>query len=318
MLSVVKRSVPVVDFCRTGLKEVKKDLLRNKYIYIMLFPVVAYYLIFHYQPMYGAQIAFKDFSPARGILGSEWVGLEHFKDFFNAYYFYRVLRNTILISIYDIFWGFPAPIILALLLNEVTSNYFKRMVQTLTYLPHFISIVVISGILIDFLARDGIINNLIRVFGIPPTMFMIEPGWFRTIYVASDVWQQLGWGSIIYLAALSGIDQELYEACKIDGGGRWRQTLSITFPGIMPTVVIMLILRLGKVMNVGAEKVLLLYNSNTYETADVISTFIYRSGLIDMNYSYSAAVGLFNSVINFTMLVIVNRISRKVSETSLW
>ena len=297
---------------------IKKDLSKNRMVYCMLLPVIFYYLLFHYQPMYGAQIAFKDFSPMKGILGSAWVGLDNFRDFFNAHYFLRIIRNTLLLSVYNITFGFPAPVILALLLNEVRNTAFKRSVQTLTYLPHFISMVVICGIIIDFTSRDGVINNILNAAGIDSIAFMIEPKWFRFIYVSTDIWQEIGWGSIIYLAALSGIDQELYEACKIDGGGRIRQLLSITLPGLAPTIIILLILRMGRVMNVGLEKVLLLYNPNTYETADVISTFVYRKGLLEMNYSYSAAVGLFNSLINFTLLVLVNRLSRKVSETSLW
>lgn len=299
-------------------ERLKKDIIRNKYIYLMLLPAIIYYLTFHYWPMYGAQIAFKDFRPGKGIFGSPWVGLKHFKSFFASHYFIRVIKNTILLSLNLILWGFPAPIILALLLNEVKNEYFKRTVQTLTYLPHFISIVVLSGMIIDFLSRDGLVNIIISLLGIEPIPFLIKPEWFRTIYVASDIWQEVGWGSIIYLAALSNIDPQLYEACTIDGGGRWRQMISVTLPGIAPTIIIMLILRLGRIMNIGAEKVLLLYNPSTYETADIISTFVYRRGLLEMNYSYTSAVGLMNSIINFTMLITVNWISRKVTETSLW
>ncbi len=318
MPGTVKEINPVIRKKESPFGILKKDLIKNRNVYIMLFPVVLYYLIFHYQPMYGAQIAFKDFSPIKGILGSPWIGLDNFKDFFNAYYFWRIIRNTLLLSVYNIVFGFPAPIILALLINELRSKLFSRTVQTVTYLPHFISMVVICGIIIDFTSRDGVVNNLMNAVGINSIPFMIQPEWFRFIYVSTDIWQEIGWGSIIYLAALSGIDQELYEACKIDGGGRFRQLLSITIPGIAPTIIIMLILRLGKVMSIGTEKVLLLYNPNTYETADVISTFVYRKGLIEMSYSYSSAVGLFNSLINFTLLVTVNKLSKRVSETSLW
>jgi putative aldouronate transport system permease protein len=295
-----------------------KDLYYNRHIYIMLLPVVIYYILFHYQPMYGAQIAFKNYSPASGIWSSTFVGLKHYYAFFRSYYAFRIIRNTIVLNVLNIIFGFPAPIILALLLNEIINNRFKRVVQTVTYLPHFISLVVVCGIILDFLARDGVVNELIGFLGIKPIPFMLQPEWFRFVYVSSGIWQQIGWGSIIYLAALSGINPELYEAARVDGAGRWRQTLSITIPGIAPTIIIMLILRMGRMMNVGLEKVLLLYNSNTYETADVISTFVYRKGLLEMSYSYSTAVDLFNSVINFLMLVIVNRISRKVTETSLW
>lgn len=299
-------------------KTIKNDLVRHKYIYIMLIPVVLYYLIFQYQPMYGAQIAFRDFSPRLGLWKSEWVGLKYFTSFFNNYYFWRILRNTVVISFYDIIFGFPAPIILALLLNEIRSSFFKRTVQTITYLPHFISMVVICGMIVDFLASDGIINSLIQAFGGNSKQFLIKPEWFRTIYVGSGIWQGIGWGSIIYLAALSGINPELYEASVVDGANRWKQTINITIPGILPTIIIMFILRIGSMLSVGSEKILLLYNPNTYETADVISTFVYRKGILEMDYSFSTAVGLFNSIINFVLLLVANRMSKKISEVSLW
>lgn len=295
-----------------------KDLVRNKYIYLMLLPVVAYYIIFHYAPMYGAVISFKKFIPRRGILGSPWVGLEHFRTFFNSPYCLRLIRNTVLISLYGIIFAFPAAIILALLINEIQNSYFKKTVQTVTYLPHFISLVVMCGILRNFLALDGIINDLAELLGMERQLFLAEPKWFRTIYIGSGIWQGVGWNSIIFIAALSGIDQELYEAAVIDGAGKWKQTLHVTIPGILPTIIIMLILRVGNIMSVGHEKVILLYNPAIYETADVISTYVYRKGLLENNFSFSSAVGLFNSVINFALLVCVNKISRVVSETSLW
>ena len=299
--------------------EYKKDFSRNRYIYIMLVPVVAYFIIFHYIPLVGAHIAFKDYSPSRGFLGSPWVGLRNFSDFFSSYYVVRLIRNTILINIYDIIFGFPAPILLALLLNEIRVTSFKRIVQTITYLPHFISIIVICGMIRDFFSRQGIINVLIgQVTGMDPVPFMTDPGWFRPIFVGSNIWTQIGWGSIIYLAALTTIDQELYEAATIDGAKRLRQTISITIPCIIPTIVVMFILRMGRIMSVGFEKVLLLYNPNTYETADVISTFVYRKGILEMSYSYSTAVSLFNSVINLIILVVFNKICQKFSENSLW
>ena len=299
-------------------QRIKRDLYNNRHIYLMLLPVVLYYILFHYQPMYGAQIAFKNFSPVRGIWGSKWVGLKHYQAFFRSYYAWRIIRNTLVLNLYQVFFGFPAPIILALLLNELYSTGYKRTVQTLTYLPHFISLVVVCGIILDFLARDGAVNEILQLFGIKPIPFMVLPEWFRFVYVSSSIWQQIGWGSIVYLAALSAIDQELYEAAKVDGAGRWRQTWAVTIPGIAPTIIIMLILRMGRMMNIGLEKVLLLYNPNIYETADVISTFVYRKGLLEMSFSYSTAVDLFNSVINFLMLVIVNRMSRSMTRTSLW
>lgn len=295
-----------------------RDIIKNKYIYLMLLPVVAYYIIFWYWPMYGAQIAFRNFSPGKGIWGSEWVGLQYFIEFFNSRYFGRLLRNTLLLNVYDILFGFPAPIILAILINEIRSNPFKRTVQTITYLPHFISMVVICGLLTDFAASDGVFNDVLRAFGMDSIPFLLKPEWFRTVYVGSEIWQTLGWNSIIFLAALVNIPAELYEAAKIDGAGKLKQLLNITLPSLIPTIVIMLILRMGKIMNVGMEKILLLYNPATYETADVISTFVYRKGILEMSFSYSTAVGLFNSVISFILVVTVNRISRKLTESSLW
>lgn len=297
----------------------KRDFILNKYVYLMLLPVVAYYLVFYYAPMYGLQIAFKDFSPGLGIVDSPWVGFHHFTEFFHSYYFWRLLRNTLLLSFYDLLFAFPASIILALLLNELRSAMFKRAVQTITYMPHFISIVVISGMMIDFLARDGLINNVLSsVFGVEPIAFLQESGWFRTLYISSGIWQNIGWGSIIYLSAMSSIDPSLYEAAKVDGASRWKQTFHITLPGIMPTVIILLILQIGNFMTVGTDKILLLYNSTTYETADVIGTFVYRKGILESDFSYSAAVGLFNAIINFTLLVLANAISRRTSDTKLW
>ena len=295
-----------------------KDLRRNRYVYLMLAPVLAYYLLFHYGPMYGAQIAFKDFGPGQGIWRSPWVGLDHFKSFFSGFYFGRLMRNTLLINLLDLALGFPAPIILALLLNEVRRSAFKRAVQTITYMPHFISLVVVVGMLVDFLARDGLINNVLGAFGLPATPFLQRPEWFRILYVGSGIWQHVGWGSIIYLAALANIDPTLYEAAMVDGAGRFRQILHITLPGLAPTVIILLILRLGALMSVGFEKIILMYNSLTYETADVISTYVYRRGILEMNFGFSTAVGLFNSVINFALLVLANSVSRRISETSLW
>lgn len=299
-------------------KKVSKRLLRdirfNPSAYILVGIVMAYYIVFHYLPMYGVIIAFKDFSPGLGIMGSDWVGLQHFKQFFSSDYAWRVIRNTLQISFYTLIWGFPAPIILALLINEVKHVGFKKLVQTFSYLPHFISTVVICGMLVDFCSRDGLFSI---VFGIHDNLLAL-PQYFKTIFVASGVWQTMGWNTIIYLAALTGIDMSLYEAAKIDGAGRLRQTLSVTIPGIMPTIVTLFILQIGQAMNVGFEKVILLYNPLTYETADVISSFVYRKGLIEFNYGYSTAVGLFNSVINFSLVVIANKISRKLNETSLW
>lgn len=294
------------------------DIRKNKLLYVMLFPVLLYYVIFHYGPMYGAIIAFKDFSPRLGIWGSDWVGFEHFQAFFTGPYFWRTIKNTVLISFYQLLFGFPAPIVLALLLNEVKHALFKRTVQTITYMPHFISLVVICGIIKDFTVSDGVMNDIIVFFGGERTTFLLEPSFFRSVYVSSGVWQHIGWGTIIFLAALTGIDQEQYEAAKIDGAGRWKQMTNVTLPGLMPTIIILLILEIGRMMNVGFEKIILLYNPGTYETADVISSYVYRVGLQDFNYSFSSAVGLFNSMINFILLICSNWLSRKFNDTSLW
>lgn len=295
------------------------DIKKNRAIYLMVLPVALYFFIFKYFPMYGAVIAFKDFSPAKGIWGSDWVGFAHFKDFFQSYYFVRVLRNTFLISFYNLIFGFPAPIILAILLNEIRQKMFKSIVQTISYLPHFISIVVISGLIIDFTNRGGIVNAIIMFFGGQDSALMNNAENFRTIFVSTSVWQELGWSSIIYLAALSGINPELYEAVRVDGAGRFRQIWSVTLPGLIPTIMILLILRIGGLMEVGFEKIVLLYNPNTYETADVISSFVYREGLAQGNdYSYTTAVGLFQSMINFALLISANSISRRFSGSRLW
>ena len=268
--------------------------------------------------MYGAQIAFRDFSPGRGIWGSRWVGLAHLESFIKGFYFSRLLRNTLLLNCLDLLFGFPAPIILALLLNEVRWSPFKRAVQTITYMPHFISMVVVVGIMVDFMARDGLVNNLLSTLGLAVTPFMQEPEWFRGLYVGSGIWQNVGWGSIVYLAALANIDPTLYEAAMVDGAGRFRQLIHITLPGIAPTIIILLILRIGNMMSVGYQKIILMYNPLTYETADVISTYVYRKGILEMGFSFSSAVGLFNSVINFALLILANSVSRRVNETSLW
>ncbi|GGF81035.1 sugar ABC transporter permease [Paenibacillus albidus] len=294
------------------------DLLRNKWLYIMILPVIIYYIMFHYVPMYGAIIAFKQYIPAKGILGSDWVGFKHFEDFFSSIYFFRVIKNTISLSFFNLLFGFPAPILLALLLNELKSPLFRRITQTITYMPHFITLVVVAGIIRYFTLSDGLINDVIALFGGTRTSFLQQPESFRPIYIISEIWQQIGWGTIIYLAAISGIDQQQYEAAKIDGANKLQQIRHITLPGILPTVMIMLILSLGNIMNVGFEKIILLYSASIYETADVISTFVYRKGILEFNYGYSAAVGLFNSVINFGILLLANYFSKRTSKNSLW
>ena len=297
-------------------------MVQHRYIYFMLLPVMLYFIVFHYFPMVGILIAFKDYSVKytfwENIFHTPWVGLKHFKSFFESFYFQRVFWNTVIINLYGLIFTFPAPVLLALLLNEVRNIRFKKIVQSITYMPHFISMVVIAGLVIDFTSSNGAINTILDFFGQERMQFLIEPEWFRPVYIISAIWQEIGWGSIIYLAALAGIDAELYEAAVIDGAGRWRQAISVTLPCIAPTIIILLILKIGQMMNVGVEKILLLYRSTTYETADVISSYVYRRGMIEMQYSFSTAVGLFNSIINFTLLVSANWLSRKFSETSLW
>lgn len=295
-----------------------KNIVRHKYAYMMIVPVLAFYIIFMYVPMYGAIIAFKDYSPAMGIAGSPWVGLKHFVNFWNGIYFTRLLRNTLLISLYGLIFGFTIPILFALLLNELRSEKYKRLIQTVSYFPHFISLVVICGLVKTFTLTDGIINDLIVLLGGERSSLLQRPELFRAIYTISGLWQNIGWDSIIYLAALAGIDTQLYEACEVDGGRKLAKMLHITIPGILPTIVIMFILRIGQLLNVGYEKIILLYNPFTYETADIISSFVYRKGLLELNYSFSTAIGLFNSVINFILLLSVNALSRKVGDASLW
>jgi len=297
---------------------IRSDLKRHWAVYVMALPVIAYYAIFHYGPMYGLQIAFKDFSPAKGIWGSPWVGFKHFESFFNGIYFWRLIKNTILINVYDLLFGFPAAIMLALLLNEIRQNAFKRVVQTISYLPHFISIVIVAGMMVDFLSRSGLINQILGSFGIEPIDFLKEEGWFRFLFVSSGIWQGIGWGSIVYLAAMATIDPTLYEAARMDGANRFQQVLHITIPGIMPTIVILFILNMGNMLTVGSEKVLLLYNPLTYETSDVISTYVYRKGVLEASYSFTAAVGLFNSVISFILIVAANSFVKRISENKLW
>ena len=287
--------------------------------YVMITLPFAYYLIFHYIPMAGVVIAFKDYSIPRGIFGSEWVGFKWFLQFFQSFYFWRLIRNTVLLSSYILIFGFPVPIIFALILNEMRALVLKRIVQTVSYLPHFISLVIIIGIMVNFLSpNNGIINDIIRAFGRKPINFMGSQRWFRTLYVGSHVWQHFGFGSIIYLAAMAGINPELYDAAEADGCSRLQKIIHITLPGISPTIIILLILNLGRLLSVGFEKILLMYSPGTYEVADVIATYVYRRGIISGEYSFAAAVGMFGNVVNLIFLVVFNRLARRFSETSLW
>lgn len=297
----------------------KRRIWRNKELYLLVLPVIIYYLIFHYKPMYGLIIAFQDYSPRRGISGSEWVGFQHFTDFFTGIYFGRLLRNTLEISLATLIFGFPAPILLALLVNELRSKWFSRITQTITYMPHFVSMVVLCAMIREFVKEGGLVTDILSsVFGYDGKNLLSRSAYFTPIYVITNIWQGVGWGSIVYLAALTGIDMELYEAARVDGANRWKQTIHITIPSIMPTIIIMLIMRMGQIMGIGHEKIILLYNEGIYERADVISTYVYRMGIMNRQYSFSSAVGLFNSVVNFILVIGANQISKKVSETSLW
>lgn len=296
-------------------------LRKHKALYLLMLPGILYYLIFKYAPMYGIIIAFQDYSIGRGILGSKFVGLKHLIEFFyvtpDAW---KLIRNTIMLNVYDLLFHFPAPIILAILFHELKIKWFKRFVQNISYMPHFLSTVVIAGILVTFLSpTTGVVNHLlVKLFGVEPIMFLGMPEWFRTVYVGSEIWQKVGWGTILYLAAIAGIDPTLYEAAKMDGANRWQQVRHITFIGMVPVMIILFVLSLGNFMEASFEKILLIYNTMNYETSDVINTFVYRRGILDADFSFATAVGLFQSAIGFILVVAANRIVRKYSETSLW
>lgn len=297
----------------------RRSLLKYWELYLLELPVLAFFIIFHYIPMYGVQIAFKNFIPTLGIWGSPWVGLNHLIRFFESFYIERLLTNTIGISLYSMLVSFPAPILLALMINEMRNRYFKKAIQTITYMPHFLSTVVAVGIIFMILSpRSGIVNQAIKAFGGEAISFMTEPSYFKTIYVLSGVWQSAGFGSIIYMAALSNIDVELYSAAMVDGASRFQRLIYITIPSLIPTITILFILNMGSIMNVGFEKVYLMQNELNMASSDVISTFVYRNGVLGAQFSFSAAVGLFNSVINLILLTSVNQISRRLGETSLW
>ena len=299
-------------------KMVKADWLKHWPLYIMLIPVVLFYIIWLYMPMYGIQIAFRDFRPRLGIAGSPWVGLENFTNFFSSVFAWRVIRNTFVLSFFNMVWGFPIPIIFALLLNEVRHQFFKRTVQTISYMPFFISLVVACGIFLDFSTTDGLFAQVQRLLGLEPINLFSTPALFRTMFNITDIWQGFGFSSIIYLAALSSVNPELYEAAKIDGAGRFKQIWHVSLPGIAPTITILLILRISQLMTVNFERVLLLQNGFTMEVSDVIQTFVFRRGLIDFDVGLATAVGLFGSVINFIILLTANRVANKINGSGLW
>lgn len=303
-------------------QRVIRDWKLNKWKYLLIIPVLVYLALFCYKPMYGLVIAFKNYKPTRGIERSAWMDPWYtwFTTFFNDPYFGRLIGNTFTISILTIIFGFPAPILLALLLNEIRSSKFKRTVQTITYMPYFISMVITCALIRIYCQQDGLISDIAQFFGGTRQNWLIESRYYRTIYILSEIWQTIGWNSIIYLAALSGIDQEQYEAARIDGANRFQQCLHITIPGIMPTIIILFILRMGNILNVGYEKTLLLYNSNIYDVSDIISTYTYRLSFSGgtPQYSYSTAIGLFNTLVNVVFLLGTNYISSKFSDSSLF
>ncbi|MCL2833884.1 MAG: ABC transporter permease subunit [Treponema sp.] len=302
-----------------NLKTAAARIKRYRNLYLLFLPVLVWYIMFRYVPMYGIIIAFKNYNVFTGIGDSPWVGLLYFKQFFESVFFWRLLRNTFLISLYGLCFGFPAPIILALLFNELKDGMFKRTTQTISYLPHFISTVIIVSMFVEFLSPSrGLINNFLAALGRERIYFLGDPKYFRTIYTVMNIWRSIGWGTIIYLAALTGINPELYEAAIIDGCSRMRQTIHVTLPGIANTIVIMLIFRIGDLLSVGSESIILMYNPAIYETSDVISTYVYRRGLVEAQYSFGAAVGLFDAVIGLALIGIANTLAKRYSETSLW
>lgn len=304
-------------------KRLARDWNRNKWKYVIIIPVIVYLILFCYKPMYGLVMAFQNFKISRGISGSSWAEpwYKWFENFITDPYFPRIIKNTFTLSGLTILFSFPAPIILALLINEVRNKVFKRTVQTITYMPYFISMVVLCGMINVYCKQNGLFSQIAVAFGGTAQNYLASPNYFRTIYVLSDIWQKIGWDSIIYLAAIAAIDQEQYEAARVDGANRFQQMLKITFPGLVPIIMILLILRLGGILNVGYEKVLLLYNPSTYDVADVISTYTYRLSFPTSGtpmYSKSTAIGLFNTLVNVVFLLATNAISKKTTESSLF
>lgn len=300
-------------------KKLKSNLIRYKEYYIMLIPGILFFLVFCYGPMYGLVIAFQDFYPLKGIAGSKFVGLTHFKALITDPFFTSVLKNTLLISLYKLLICFPAPIFLCLVLNEIKNVKFKKMAQSISYLPHFISWVVVSGIIIEFLSPSrGAVNILLQNLGFDPVFFVAEPKYFRGVLVLSDLWKSIGWGSIVYLAAVTGVDPALYEAAEMDGAGRIKRIIHITLPALAPIVTVMLIMQSGKILNDSFEQVYNFLTPSTYKVGDVISTFVYRMGIQKMQYSFTTAVDLFKNVISFILVILTNYVARKTSDYALW
>ena len=294
------------------------NIKKNKLLYLMLVPGVLFFIVYRYIPIGGLMIAFQDFKVWLGLWGSEWVGLEHFRYLLNSSDFYTITRNTLLISFYDLLFVFPAPIILALLLNEVRNMAFKRTVQSIVYMPHFLSWVVVGGMVSTLLSLDGPVNQLMEWFGFEPRIFIQDESFFRSIVVSSSVWKEIGWGSIIYTAAISGVSPTLYEAARIDGAGRFKMMWNITIPSILPTIMILFLIRIGHLMDLSFEQIYVLYNPAVYDVGDVLDTYIFRNGILNGYYSYTAAVGMFKSVVGFILLFGANMLSRRLTNSSLF
>ncbi|WP_282172286.1 ABC transporter permease [Cytobacillus firmus] len=318
-MELARKENHVIDSPIQSKKRIKfKKILSNYQLYLFLLPALIYFIVFHYVPMYGVLIAFKDFVATKGIMGSPWVGFKHFERFFDSYQFWTLIKNTLGLSITQLIVGFPLPIFLALMLNQIRSERYKRFVQTVVYAPHFISVVVLAGMIYVFFSNNGLINNIILIFGGDPISFMAKPEWFKPLYIASGVWQETGWAAIIYLAALAGVSPELHEAAVMDGANKWQRIFHVDIPAIMPTAVILLILSVGNIMNIGFEKAYLLQTPMNQPAAEIIPTYVYKMGLQQAQYSFAAAVGLFNSVINLILLIAVNKFAKKLSGTGLW
>lgn len=318
-MEIARKVDPVINSTTTAKKGLKlKKIFSNYQLYLFLLPALIYFIVFHYVPMYGVLIAFKDFVATKGIIGSPWVGFKHFERFFDSYQFWSLIKNTLGLSVTQLVVGFPLPIFLALMLNQMRSEKSKRFVQTVVYAPHFISVVVLAGMIYVFFSNNGLINNMILMFGGDPISFMAKPEWFKPLYIASGVWQETGWAAIIYLAALAGVSPELHEAAIMDGANKWQRIFHVDIPAIMPTAVILLILSVGSIMNIGFEKAYLLQTPMNQPSAEIIPTYVYKMGLQQAQYSFAAAVGLFNAVINLILLVAVNKFAKRLSGTGLW
>lgn len=301
-----------------SLSEIGRRFKKSRQLYVLLILPILYFLVFQYGAMFWAVVAFEDYDPVLGVFGSEWVGLKWFRAFLEEPYFLKLIRNTVLLNVWGILFYFPAPIILALMINEVRQNRLKKLIQTVSYLPYFFSVVVICGLIINVCSLDGLINQILAALGFDKIQFLNSPAWFRPVYILSEIWQKAGWASIIYLAALSGIDLELYEAAIVDGASRFRQIWHISLPGISSIISIQLLLTLGSILSVGYEKIMLLYNGSTMETADVISTYVYRRGILSSDFSYGTAVNMFQAVIGLLTIAVANKAAQKAEVASLW